>query len=93
MIGGQQQVAAEQLMGLQAQCLLDAIGEKAYAGQRRYGQHQGDAQNGEFAGAPVARKHAQRKPQRNHEYQSTMNSREGAEGKVPARLTLLFRQP
>jgi hypothetical protein len=75
MIGRQQQVAAKQLVGLQAQRLLDAIGEEADAGQRRHGQHQRDAEHRQFAGAPVAPEHAQRKPQGSHENQSAIRDR------------------
>ena len=62
MIGAQQQVAAKQLVGLQAQRLLDAVGQEADAGQCRHRQHQRDAQHRQFAGAPVAGEHAQCEP-------------------------------
>ena len=59
MIGRQQQIAAEQLVRFELQRLLDAIGEKADAGQGGDGQHQGDAQYRQFAGAPITGEHAQ----------------------------------
>jgi hypothetical protein len=90
MIGGQQQVAAEQLMGLLAQRLLDAVGEEADAGQCRHGQHQADAEHGELAGAPVAREHAHCQPKRNHK---NLLATEAAENMETAESTRFSRRP
>ncbi len=63
MVGRQQQIAAEQLVRFELERLLDAVGQKADAGQRGHRQHQGDTQHGQFAGAPVAGEHAPGEPQ------------------------------
>ena len=66
MIGSEQQIGAEQLIGLALERLTHAVGKKSDGSQRRHRDHQRRDQQAQFAGASIAAQHAQRKRQMGH---------------------------
>ena len=82
-VGAQQQVAAEQLVGLAVERAPDAVGQEADAGQARHRDHDRQPEQVELARAQVAQHHAEGQAQRSH-HRAALTSRHRA-GAAPAR--------
>ena len=63
MIGAQQQIGTQQLIGLTRERLTDPVGKEADSRKRRHRQHQRRHQQTQLAGTRIAPKHAQGKAQ------------------------------
>ena len=66
LVGAQQQVAAEQLVGLAVERAPDAVGEKAHAGQAGHRDHDRQPEQVQLARTQVAQHHAQGETQVSH---------------------------
>ena len=89
LVGAQQQVAAEQLVGLAVERAPDAVGQEADAGQARHRDHDRQAEQVEFARAQVAQHHAKGQAQGSH-HRAALTSRRRA-GAAPARTSRRHR--
>lgn len=67
-VGTQQQVAAQQLVGLAVQCAADAVGQEADAGQAGHGDDDRQPEQVQFTRAQVAQHHAESQAQRLHRF-------------------------
>ena len=81
--GTQQEIAAEQLVGLAVERAPDAVGQEADAGQARHRDHDRQPEQVQFARAQVAQHHAEGEAQRSH-HRAALTSRHRA-GAAPAR--------
>jgi hypothetical protein len=83
LVGAQQQVATEELVGLAIERAPDAVGEEAHAGQARHRDHDRQPEQVQLARAQVAQHHAQGESKRAH-HRAALTSRRRA-GAAPAR--------
>src|SRR5262249_62375431 len=60
MVGNEREVSAEQLMRIAHERLPDAVGEERDARDACDGDHQGERENAQFSGPPIATEHAER---------------------------------
>ena len=66
MIGLEQQIATQQLVGLAVEGLCDTVGEEAHAGQTRHPDDQRQGQQMKLAGTQIAQQHTKGKTEGGH---------------------------